>query len=581
MQLLMIEEPRAVAADAIRSEKPVMPTEPLCPLTSLRFFGSLAVFFFHAIEICQREAQTVIIGSASAVSLFFVLSGFILVYIYQNKLPELGTRGFYAKRIARLWPLHVACLALVLVFQFELLKYPQLLDTRDFWWKLALNLVMLQNLVPSQDWALSFNGVAWFVGTEFCFCLLFPFFARGGKKAMLPIWLGTFVLLAVGLTIANRVLLSSPHLRENIHILIQCNPIFRLFEFTSGMLVGHLVLGGFRLPAGKWSTILHSFIEVMAIGLLMVSLHHGLMAQWMFRFFSQMDWPAIVIWLAKGGSSLPASMLLIWVLSSSRGPLATLLSQPLLVFLGKLSFSFYMIHSLILLLIVRYSPPHEAPVVMILSGLVFSIAAASILNLVIETPFRNWMAQILDRRQPSRQLSFTSQPWNRMIYSTAVACLVGMLGYWALYAESRRDLMAIPGESGQIIFGQSAVLHYVEANLKDETLEIIMVWEKRPGFNAIRFGHIMHTDGKFQHLPQNSDLFQHGRVAIERISIARSELEAAAGVGFGLLENGTSVPFSNRMRTFSGWRLTVYDCVSDSVPQEVKANTKKVALTKR
>jgi peptidoglycan/LPS O-acetylase OafA/YrhL len=557
-------------------------TEPLYPLTSLRFFGSLAVFFFHAIDVCKREAQTVVFGSASAVSLFFVLSGFILVYIYQKKLPELGTWGFYAKRIARLWPLHFVCLILVLIFQNGVLTYPQMTDSREFWAKLGLNLVMLHNLVPSADWALSFNGVSWFVGTEFCFCLLFPLLARGGKKSIGLIWLATFLMLASGLTVANRILATNPEWLESIYIMIQCNPLFRLFEFTSGMLVGYIVLGGNRLPSGRLRFVWHTLFEAIAIAFLVISLHQGPLAQWLFRFCSEQGWRTTVAWLGKGGSSLPASMVLIWVLASSRGPLAALLSQPLLVFLGKLSFSFYMIHSLILHVIVKLCPPEESPTVMILGGLALSIAAASLLNLLVENPFRSLLVGVLDRKQKrSGETSFTAQPWNRMVYSTMVAGLIGLLGYWALWSESSRDLTAPPAEQRQIVFGESAILHFVDANMRGDHLEIVLVWEKRSKFKATRFGHIIDPDEKFRHLPTNSKLFDLGRIAVERILISRAELEGALAVGVGLFEDGKSVMFTNRTRTFSGWRVTVFDLKTNTVPKNVKDNTKVESIIKR
>lgn len=573
--MTMTLEPQTDRIPSGLSAKLPAPTEPLHPLTSLRFFGSLAIFFFHAIDFCKRDAQVLIFGSASAVSLFFVLSGFILVYIYQRKLSQLGTWGFYARRIARLWPLHVACLTLILIFQYQVFRYPEITQSGNFWPKLGLHLLMLQNLVPSADWSLSFNGVAWFVGVEFCFCLLFPFLAAGGKQTILRIWTSSLLLLVLALAVANRVLAASPELIENIYNMIQCNPVFRLFEFTSGMLVGYIVIDGARLPGGRYRFVIHAVFEALAIAFLVISLHHGPLAQWLFKFSAEQGWRTTVAWLGKGGSSLPASMFLIWVLASSKGPLAALLSHTLLVYLGKLSYSFYMIHLLVLNLIVGNCPPHQSPTVMILGGLALSIAAATLLNLLVETPWRHWLAGLLDRKQSLiKETSFTAHSTIRTVYSSAVACLVGLLGYWALRSEANRDPLVPPGEPRQIVFNESAILHSVEARRNKDYLELTLIWEKLPKFNGTRFAHIIETPEKLRHLPVNTKLFDSGRIAIERIQISQNELEGATAIGVGILEAGKAVKFTNRTRTFAGWRLTVYDCQRNTVPNAVRENTK-------
>ena len=46
------------------------------------------------------------------VSFFFVLSGFILTYVYSQRLSKKDVPSFYFKRIIRLWPLHLVCLVI-------------------------------------------------------------------------------------------------------------------------------------------------------------------------------------------------------------------------------------------------------------------------------------------------------------------------------------------------------------------------------------------------------------------------------------------------------------------------------------
>ena len=82
-------------------------------LTGLRFLAAAAVFVSHtkgwfAIENFHPGP----IGSA-AVGFFFVLSGFILSHVYRGASEATSAGRFYLARFARIWPMHIACLALV------------------------------------------------------------------------------------------------------------------------------------------------------------------------------------------------------------------------------------------------------------------------------------------------------------------------------------------------------------------------------------------------------------------------------------------------------------------------------------
>lgn len=560
--------------------EPVKSETPLFSLTSLRFFGSLAVFFFHALEVLLRKLETVNFGSASAVSLFFVLSGFILVYIYHRKMPDLGIWGFWAKRFARLWPLHIACLILVLIFQYRALTHwSGLIQTPDFAQKLLLNIAMFQNWIPYQDWAFSFNGVSWFVATEFSFCLLFPFLVRFGAKKFIWVWLTVLVLHFGGLWLTNYYYHANPELKGNFTILIQCNPLFRLLEFTSGMGVGFLFVSGIRLPSGRLTFFVHTLFEIVAVTLFALSLHNAPFGNWLYKVAYSIEWNTVIIWFAKGGSSLATSLLLIWVLASSKGLLGRLLSHPLLVYLGKISYSFYMIHYLVLILVREQFPQLDSPILAILCSLVLSIAAAAWLNILIETPFRNWLLYVLDRRQPVyRADSYTAQPIGRMIAPAMMASLISLLGFWGLWMESKRERDAILPENRQIVFKNEAVLHHIQAGHNEEFLTLQLTWEKQPQQKSIRFMHFIDQEDKIiEQYPVNAQLFRDGRIGVERVVIPWSRLEnvAAIGIGFYDPDGERTSQFFNRSRTLMGWRLTIYDCRTRSIPDRVLQSTKR------
>ena len=75
-------------------------------LTSLRFFAALHVFCFHLVAFRIVTKRSLFYDVASigyvGVGLFFVLSGFILVYTYAGR--EVTVRQFWRARFARIYP---------------------------------------------------------------------------------------------------------------------------------------------------------------------------------------------------------------------------------------------------------------------------------------------------------------------------------------------------------------------------------------------------------------------------------------------------------------------------------------------
>lgn len=94
---------------------------PIPSLTGIRFFAALAVLMFHSgatyfdrAGIPYPVAQLLHNGYLG-VSLFFVLSGFILTYAHQDDRIDGRFLGvFYVARFARIYPVYLFALVLAL-----------------------------------------------------------------------------------------------------------------------------------------------------------------------------------------------------------------------------------------------------------------------------------------------------------------------------------------------------------------------------------------------------------------------------------------------------------------------------------
>lgn len=137
----------------------------LRPLTSLRFVAALEVVLFHTTMFGPWGS-----GGYAAVSFFFVLSGFILTYVYAG--PGVRPVRFWRLRLARLAPAYGLGLLIALPgFAYSALV-AKILPVPEFMASAILVLTMQQAWWPPA--AMAWNAPAWSLSVEFFFYALFP-----------------------------------------------------------------------------------------------------------------------------------------------------------------------------------------------------------------------------------------------------------------------------------------------------------------------------------------------------------------------------------------------------------------------
>ncbi len=142
-------------------------------LTSIRFFAALYVLLLHSGShfLLERFPTLGFLGPFFAnghlgVPFFFVLSGFILAYIYAGKFrSRQDYRRYAVARFARVYPVYLLALVALLPLALE-----------DFSWRSIPQFLLLQSWLPLHfDGQLeNVNGPAWSLSAEFGFYLLFP-----------------------------------------------------------------------------------------------------------------------------------------------------------------------------------------------------------------------------------------------------------------------------------------------------------------------------------------------------------------------------------------------------------------------
>lgn len=94
--------------------------ENLKSLTSFRFFAAFWVFLFHLRSRIDYENNwfwDVIENGARGVDFFFILSGFVIFHAYEHQIicKQLSFRNYIIKRFARIYPLHLVMLLTFLI----------------------------------------------------------------------------------------------------------------------------------------------------------------------------------------------------------------------------------------------------------------------------------------------------------------------------------------------------------------------------------------------------------------------------------------------------------------------------------
>lgn len=282
----------------------------------LRFVAAFFILLFHF----GRDVQSLAWGknfweiSNTAVSFFFFLSGFILVYVYIYRDIK-QARQFYIARFARIFPLY--CIALILMALPLFLKSN--LNSIDF----ILSIFMLQAWVPGYSQII--NIPAWAISVQLLFYLLFPFLLpyfkshRSNKRIlsiMFILWIGNLI---VHIVLYNLTTIPEASLRFKDFVFY--HPITHLSTFILGSFAATFYINNkSRITRFSYLLIILPIVVFLLITVIpnpIIKYHHnGLFSPLFFL---------IIIGLAAGNESI----------------LSKIFNLPVFVKLGDLSYAIY------------------------------------------------------------------------------------------------------------------------------------------------------------------------------------------------------------------------------------------------
>lgn len=247
-------------------------TKPHYPiLDGLRGVAAIIVVAFHIMETHSTSHLDQIINHGYlAVDFFFLLSGFVIGYAYDDRWHKLTIGGFFVRRLQRLQPMVVMGMIIgAICFYFSDSAMFPLIHTVAVW-KMLLVMVIGFTLIPvplSMDirgWQEMhpLDGPAWSLFFEYIANVLY---AIGIRK--LPKWALSILVTVAGVALIHYAVTSKTGdviggwslTKEQLHI----GFIRMLYPFFAGLLLSRISKPGNLKNAFLWSSLLLAVFLVM------------------------------------------------------------------------------------------------------------------------------------------------------------------------------------------------------------------------------------------------------------------------------------------------------------------------------
>ena len=163
-------------------------------LDGLRGVAAMIVVAFHLLETYSKgPAYQVLNHGYLAVDFFFVLSGFVIGYAYDDRWNRMSLKGFFKRRLVRLHPM---------VIMGSLIG-------ALFWWEVLLICLLGCTMLPAlpswdiRGWGETspLNGPAWSLLYEYIANILYALVIRRFPKFVLGLFVAGAAVLTLDLTL--------------------------------------------------------------------------------------------------------------------------------------------------------------------------------------------------------------------------------------------------------------------------------------------------------------------------------------------------------------------------------------------
>ena len=302
-------------------------------LQVLRAGAFLGIFLNHA----EYFIKWPVLG----VSIFFVMSGFLMTYRYEPVEFAVSLKNNFSfswNKIKKLYPLHILTMIcqvilVIITWTSEDIKISTIIDLIG---KIVLNVMLMQTWIPHSSVNVSLNGVAWYLSVTFFLYFMFPWIKKIVEQEKI-----SKLCTVCGVIMAGEVITCIPFIMflgkdSPIYIwFMYCFPIFRLGDFFVGCVLKRIY---FETNLRKIGVVKGTTYEVLAVlftGLVFILLkkeYNSIVA------IALHNWTTVYILISA-----------VWVLlfAANKGLITKLLYNKLTMYVGNISVYAFLIHYVI------------------------------------------------------------------------------------------------------------------------------------------------------------------------------------------------------------------------------------------
>ncbi|HET9170524.1 MAG TPA: acyltransferase [Actinospica sp.] len=376
--------------------RPIQQLSRLPSLTGLRIIAASMIYFFHAQfedVFKSSNSQNVYVhilgeGGPSGVGFFYVLSGFLLAWSARSSDTA---RRFWRRRFFKIYPNHLVTYVIAFVLLIATGASTGILGP-------ILNLFLIQAWSPRLLDVISVNPVAWSLGCEAFFYLLFPLWLRLVRRIRPErLWAVAIGLLAAMWAVpaivgALPLPTGGPRVPfGNItgwqFLLAYTAPPVRTLDFVLGIVMAQIVITGkwIKLPLG-WAFALFT-ASYLAAGLVPV----------MFRLVAI--------------TALPIALLIPAAAVADVDGTRSVFRTRTFVWLGDVSFAFYLWHRMVLkyghqLLGAKHQWSTPEALLILVAGYALTVLLSALLHRFVEVP----AMKRFSKPRPKRTIRETAAP---------------------------------------------------------------------------------------------------------------------------------------------------------------------------
>jgi peptidoglycan/LPS O-acetylase OafA/YrhL len=368
----------------------------LTTLTPLRGLAALMVAIYHFEEVCAKfipEGSTMFVRKGYLmVDLFFVLSGFIMLYVYghtfERNMSKAGFINFLAARFARIYPLHLFTLLLLVGVFYISGAQPDLINDPA---AIPTHLLLLHSFGIHQIF--TWNVPSWSISAEWWAYMVFPVlvvllnrYRVATRTGMVLFTVLAYLAIVYWLPRTNLFMPDAPA-PQNLDVTYNYGFLRGLAGFLVGMIIYELYTQEqVRKFFGRDVTAL------LIAGVTALLLHLGVNDLFYIPLFAG----------------------LVLCLASNTGRVKNIFNNRPLQFLGDISYSVYLVHGLLLfwvgvpiLIMAGYTYqgpgsltiPLGAGILYCLLYVLISVGLSTLTYYFIEKPCRKWINRKWAHRQ--------------------------------------------------------------------------------------------------------------------------------------------------------------------------------------